>query len=114
MSSSEWRRTLEKIILTQGGKSPFAKRLIRELKKTSRSRREVNLSHLQRVADPGEVVFVPGKVLGGGLLRKKLTVGAFAFSSTAYRKIAEAGGEALTLGEFLVRYGRGSGVKLVG
>jgi large subunit ribosomal protein L18e len=114
MSSSEWRRTMKSIVLAHGGKSPFAKRLLRELERSTRRRREVNLSHLQRVADNGEVVFVPGKVLGGGLIKKKLTVGAFAFSSTAHRKIMEAGGEALTLGEFMTRYGRGAGVRLVG
>ncbi|MEM3095688.1 MAG: 50S ribosomal protein L18e [Nitrososphaerota archaeon] len=114
MPSSEWRRSLRKLLLSYKPATPFTRRLLKELEKPSRRRRELNLGQLERVAKPGEVVFVPGKVLGGGIMRKKLTVGAFAFSAAAYRRIGEVGGEALTLAEFLSRYGSGTGVRLVG
>ena len=71
----------------------------------------VNLGHLSRLGD-GPVV-VPGKVLGSGPIEKKLVVGAFSFSSSARRKIEAAGGEALSIEEFLKRYPEGSGVTLV-
>jgi len=72
---------------------------------------QVNVGHLSRVGD-GPVV-VPGKVLGSGPIDKKLVVGAFSFSSSARRKIEAAGGEALSIEEFLRRYPEGSGVTLV-
>jgi large subunit ribosomal protein L18e len=72
---------------------------------------EVNVGHLSRLT-AGPIV-VPGKVLGTGPIDKKLVVGAFSFSSSARRKIVEAGGEALSIEEFLKRFPEGSGVTLV-
>lgn len=71
----------------------------------------VNVGHLSRLG--GSPVVVPGKVLGNGPIDKKLVVGAFAFSSSARRKILDAGGEALSIEEFIKRYPDGSGVTLV-
>ena len=68
---------------------------------------------MSRVADAGEAIFVPGKVLGTGVIDKKLVVGAFSFSSSARFKIEASGGSALSVEEFLKKYPKGSGVKLV-
>lgn len=80
----------------------------------SKNRVEVNLGRISRVAKPGEAVFVPGKVLGTGLIDKKLVVGAFSFSASAKSKIAASGGSTLSVEQFLKRFPKGSGVKLVG
>jgi len=74
---------------------------------------EVNIGRISRVTGAGEAVFVPGKVLGTGLIDRKLIVGAFAFSSAARSKIESSGGAALTVEEFLKKYPKGSGVRLV-
>jgi large subunit ribosomal protein L18e len=74
---------------------------------------EVNVGRISRIVGDGEAVFVPGKVLGTGVMGRKVTVGAFAFSGSAKSKIEASGGSALTIGEFLKKYPRGSGVKLV-
>jgi len=74
---------------------------------------EVNLGRISRMAIEGEAIFVPGKVLGSGLIDKKVTVGAFMFSASARSKIAAAGGSALTVDQFLKKFPDGSGVKLV-
>jgi large subunit ribosomal protein L18e len=73
----------------------------------------VNIARLSRVDDGKSPLFVPGKVLGTGPLDKKLIVGAFSFSASAKRKIDAAGGEALEIEEFVIRYPKGSGVILV-
>lgn len=74
---------------------------------------EVNLGRISRIASAGGAVFVPGKVLGSGVIAKKVTVGAFSYSASARSKIVASGGAALTLAEFLGKYPKGSGVKLV-
>ncbi|MDG6989011.1 MAG: 50S ribosomal protein L18e [Nitrososphaerota archaeon] len=79
----------------------------------SSTRVEVNLGRISRLADDGEPVFVPGKVLGTGVMEKKVVVGAFSYSTSAKAKIEAIGGSALTLEEFLKKYPKGSGVKLV-
>lgn len=79
----------------------------------SGNRVEVNLARISRVADEGQPVFVPGKVLGTGVLGKGLVVGAFSFSASAKSKIKESGGSALNIEEFLKKYPKGNGVRLV-
>jgi len=77
------------------------------------NRVEVNLGRISRVAKDNRPVFVPGKVLGTGVIDKKVVIGAFSFSSTARSKIEASGGSALTVEEFLRKFPKGSGVKLV-
>ena len=74
---------------------------------------EVNLGRISRIAGDGEAIFVPGKVLGTGVLDRRVIVGAFAFSDSAKSKIKASGGSTLTIGEFLKKYPKGSGVKIV-
>ena len=79
----------------------------------AKTRIEVNLGRISRVAGDGEAVFVPGKVLGTGVIDRKLTVGAFTFSSGARLKIEASGGSALTVEQFIKKFPKGSGVRLV-
>jgi large subunit ribosomal protein L18e len=74
---------------------------------------EVNLGHISRMVEGSSPVFVPGKVLGTGSVGKKLVIGAFSYSASARSKIVKAGGEALGVDEFLKRFPKGSGVRLV-
>ncbi len=94
-------------------KAPIWREASGMLSGPAKSRVEVNLGRLSRLADEGEAVFVPGKVLGTGILEKKVVVGAFAFSAAARSKIKATGGSALSVEEFLKRFPKGSGVKLV-
>ncbi len=83
------------------------------LSSPAKTRVEVNLGRIARLTDAGDAVFVPGKVLGTGVLGRKLVVGAFSFSESARSKIEASGGSALSVEEFLKKYPKGSGVKLV-
>lgn len=57
------------------------------LEKAKANWAEVNLSKLERYASEGDVIVVPGKVLGSGALSKKVTVAAYGFSESAKMKI---------------------------
>ncbi|ABW01559.1 50S ribosomal protein L18e [Caldivirga maquilingensis] len=83
------------------------------LSKPRRSRVTVNVGKLNRLLNDGDVVVVPGKVLGDGELSKKVTVAAWAFSKTAIDKIKAAGGEALSIPELVRRMPKPSGVKII-
>lgn len=87
--------------------------LAERLSRPRRSRGEVNLSQLERYAGEGETVVVPGKVLAAGRLTKSLRVAAFRFSAPARRKIAGAGGEALSLVQLLEQNPEGKGLRIV-
>jgi large subunit ribosomal protein L18e len=83
------------------------------LSNPAKTRVEVNLGRISRIAEDGQAVFVPGKVLGTGVMERKVTVGAFAFSGGAKSKIEASGGSALSVEQFLKKYPKGSGVTLV-
>jgi LSU ribosomal protein L18AE len=83
------------------------------VEKPRRQRVVVNVGKLNHVANDGDVVVVPGKLLGGGRLSKKVVVAAVKVSPKAAQKVIEAGGEVLTIPELVRKFPKGSGVKIV-
>jgi large subunit ribosomal protein L18e len=73
----------------------------------------VNVGHLERLAETGETVVVPGKLLAHGPLSKPLTVAAFAYSKDARTKIHAAGGVAISVHDLIKVKPDGAGVRLL-
>ncbi|MCJ7478835.1 MAG: 50S ribosomal protein L18e [Candidatus Nanohaloarchaeota archaeon QJJ-7] len=84
-----------------------------ELEKANRKVREVNVSTIEREADDGDTVVVPGKVMGSGHMTEDITVGAFKFTDGALETINESG-EAVYLEELVDENPDGEGVILLG
>ncbi len=93
---------------------PLWKRVAEDLEKPTRQRREVNLWKLDQAAVDGELLVVPGKVLGDGLVTKKVVVGAHAFSSEAVRKLKASGCTILSIEELAKKYPDGKNVRIIG
>lgn len=72
-------------------KEKFYKVLVRSLSSARRKRVAVNLTKIDKIGKDGEVIIVPGKVLGNGRLTKNLSVCAWSFSKAAEKKIKESG-----------------------
>lgn len=87
--------------------------LAERLSRSNRKRAEVNISQLNRHTHDGDIVVVPGKVLGSGTLSHPLTASAFSFSSRARSRIRSEGGETLTIGELLDKNPEGKNVTIV-
>ncbi len=82
---------LETLETLQEQEAPIWNTVAENLGKVNRKRPEVNLSDIERFAEEGDTVVVPGKVLGAGRLTKEVKVAAFKASSGARKKIAEEG-----------------------
>lgn len=82
---------LETIEFLEEQEAPVWKTVSEHLGKVNRQRPEVNISDIERVAEDGDTVVVPGKVLGSGRLTKDVDVAAFKASSGAKQKIKENG-----------------------
>lgn len=95
-------------------KAPIWRALERRISGSRSNRSEVNVGALAAATKTGEVVVVPGKVLGTGTLGHKLTVCSFSISESAAKKIIEAGGTVLLLEEFVKKYPDGKGVRIIG
>lgn len=94
-------------------KAAIWKDLAIKLERSTRRQAEVNLSKINRHSTADDLVLVPGKVLGGGLLDHKVQIAALNFSKTAQEKIGKAGGECLEISQLLEKNPTGSGVKII-
>ncbi|MCE4614914.1 MAG: 50S ribosomal protein L18e [Desulfurococcales archaeon] len=83
------------------------------LLKPARQKVYVNLSKINRYTREGDIVVVPGKVLGSGALEKKVTVAAFSFSEKAVEKIENSGSSVVTINELLEKGVSSSDVKII-
>lgn len=94
---------------------PIWKKVAHELSKPRRKKVEVNLSKLDSldIAANGATVIVPGKVLGSGVLNKKLHIAAFSFSESARNQISKNGSKMLSISELFKSNPNGSGVVII-
>ncbi len=83
------------------------------LEAPNRNYAEVNISKINRYANQGETILVPGKVLGTGTLEHPVTIAALNFSKSAEGKILEAKGSCLTIEQLLHSNPRGSHVRIL-
>ena len=82
--------------------------------KPSSSKRTVNLTRINKITKEGDVLFVPGKVLGTGSLSHKITLSSFSISRTAVTRIIESGGNIMTHSDIIKKFPTGKGVIIFG
>jgi large subunit ribosomal protein L18e len=87
--------------------------IARRLEKPKKNWAELNLSRLDRNAEAGDVVLVPGKVLAAGSISKNVTVAAYSFSEKAEAAIAAAGGKTMSIADLMSENPKGSGVRIM-
>jgi len=112
-----------------GPSNPNTRALINSLKKTStkhdvgiwsrvaelvsrpaRKRPIVNIGKINRHTEEGDTVVIPGKVLGSGVLRHKVTIAALNTSKSAVSLILGAGASLITIQELLEKNPNGSDI----
>jgi large subunit ribosomal protein L18e len=103
---------LETIEMLQDQDVPVWSSVAENLGKVNRDRAEVNLSDIERVAEDGETVVVPGKVLGSGYLNKDVTVAAFKASNSAKNQIND-GGQFMFIQDLVEENPEGEEVRIV-
>ena len=87
--------------------------IAKRLEKPKRNWAETNLSKLDRYANDGETIVIPGKVLAAGELNKKITVAAWSFSEAAEAAIVKAGGKAIGIRDLMAENPKGSNVRIM-
>ncbi|MFO7710599.1 MAG: 50S ribosomal protein L18e [Candidatus Woesearchaeota archaeon] len=90
------------------------KRVAEDLEKPARNKRAVNIARINRNTKEGEMIVVPGKVLGTGTIGHKLTIAAFAVSDSARKEIEKADGKVLTINELLAENPKGKNLRIIG
>jgi large subunit ribosomal protein L18e len=89
------------------------KRIAKDLERSTRIRRKVNLYTIEKVLRKDEIAIVPGKVLSLGEFTKKNTIASFQFSDMAKNKINKSG-KAISIQQLMKENPKGKKVRIVG
>lgn len=89
------------------------KRVAEMIAQPARQRPAVNIGKIERHTNAGDIVVVPGKILGSGIITHKVTVAALNASSTARSAIIEAGGSVMSIDELLTQVPKGRGIMII-
>lgn len=95
-------------------KAEVWKALAKELSRPRRSRREVNIWRINQNTKDGEIIVVPGKVLGDGRLDHRIKIAAFKFSDNAIDKIEKSGGKYMSISDLVKENPKGSNIRIIG
>lgn len=74
---------------------------------------DVNIGRIEKESNDGDVIIVPGKVLGNGNLTKKIKVCALYFSESAHEKIKQGKSEGVKLIDEIKKNPEAKGVKIL-
>lgn len=89
------------------------KRVAELIARPARQRAAVNIGKINRHTSAGDIIVVPGKVLGSGNLSHKVTIAALNASTSARTVIVGAGGSLISINELLTQIPRGKGVTII-
>lgn len=93
-------------------KSNIWKRIAFELERPTRQQRVVNLSRIDKYCNDNDIIIVPGKVLCGGELTKKVTIAAYSYSKQTAEKLGKS--NIITIEEAMKKYPKGNNLKIIG
>lgn len=85
--------------------------LAKRLSAPTRKQSSVNLENLNKLKE--DKVIVVGKVLGGGEIKKKMSIAALGFSEQAREKLKKAGCEIKTIKQEVEKNLKLTGVKII-
>lgn len=89
------------------------RRVAELINKPLRKKRVINVDQLNAIVEDGDVVVIPSKVLGSGVINKKVVIAALNFSNEAKRKISAVGGTTLSIIELWEKHPKGTNVRLL-
>ena len=82
--------------------------------KPAKARRVLNLNKIAQLTKEGDIIVVPGKVLGTGNISHKITLCSFSISNSGANKIIESGGKIINFEEMINQFPTGKGVIMLG
>jgi len=94
--------------------APLWRSIATRLEGPSRNWPSVNVSKLEYNIDKNGKAIIPGKLMGTGIITKKMTVAAYSFTTSAKDKIQSAGGKCLTYNELIKSVPKGTNIVVIG
>ena len=94
--------------------APLWRSIANRLEGSSKNWSNVNVSKLEYNINKNGKAIIPGKLMGTGIVTKKMTVAAYSFTDSAKEKIQSAGGKCLTYNEMITATPKGTNVTVIG
>ena len=94
--------------------APLWRSIAMRLEGPARNWPSVNVSKLEYNIDKNGKAIIPGKLMGTGIITKKMTVAAYSFTTSAKDKIQSAGGKCLTYNELIKSVPKGTNIVVIG
>ena len=94
--------------------APVWKSVATRLEGSARNWPSVNVSKLEYNINKNGKALIPGKLMGTGIVTKKMTVAAYSFTDSAKEKIQSAGGKCLTYNEMIKATPKGTDIVVIG
>ena len=103
---------LKLLIASLRKKSEFWNEVSDKLSVPARKRVTVNLGSLNEYAD-GETVVIPGKLVAGGQLTKKLNIACWRFSEAVLGKVKQSGSKLVSLHDLSAKDEKGNKLRII-
>ncbi|MHA2366223.1 MAG: 50S ribosomal protein L18e [Candidatus Hodarchaeales archaeon] len=110
-SNPNWQALIQ--VLDNTNQAPIWRRIAKELSTPRRSHKPINLEQIEKLVNKDDIIVVPRKVLGMGILTKKIVIGALGFSEEARRKILAIGSEPMSIAELWEKYPKGTNIRII-
>ncbi|MEM2768737.1 MAG: 50S ribosomal protein L18e [Candidatus Pacearchaeota archaeon] len=93
--------------------SEFWLKVAKYLVRPKREQVEVNLGKINAIANDGDVILIPGKVLANGVLDKKIIISCYKASGNAIKKIEFSKSKLISIEELFRKNKTGEGIRLI-
>ncbi|OIO40362.1 50S ribosomal protein L18e [Candidatus Pacearchaeota archaeon CG_4_9_14_3_um_filter_31_7] len=103
----------ELIIKLKKQKSVFWIKVADLLSNTNKNKIVINLGQINKKAKEKDIVLIPGKVLAGGVIDKKIIISAYKFSSEALKKLKENKIEMILIEDLIKKNPKGENIKII-
>jgi len=94
--------------------APLWRSIATRLEGSARNWPSVNVSKLEYNINKNGKAVIPGKLMGTGIVTKKMTIAAYSFTDSAKEKIQSAGGKCLTYSEMIKATPKGTDIVVIG
>lgn len=88
------------------------RKISHKLSSSRKNRVKINLYRINKKTKKGDIIIVPGKILGMGDLEHTLTIACLESSKSAKKKVELSGSKLISIEELLEQNPKGSGVKI--
>ena len=108
------KETIEELTkISRENDNPFWRDIAKRLNGSRKNYASLNLGKIDKLIEDGEIVVVPGSLLGSGYFEKKATLSALKFSRSAQEKIKQSGSTLKTLVELAREHPKGTNLKIL-